>query len=832
MYKIITFLLALFSFLNSNGQDWKWINPLPTGNALTHVEVIDSTTAFAIGKSGTILKTTNKGINWTTIESGFTDDLLYMSVIDKDTLYVCGEKLRVYKSTNGGSTWKNILNQSFNTTSFFFVNPAVGYINSHSKLYKTIDYGATWVDLNVNIEFQSVNSIFFISIDTGYAATQGGSIGKVLKTNDGGLNWSIIPLPLNTTFSTVFFKDSFNGFLIGQLGAILKTNDGGQTWEIQNEFPSSLTNSNLNNINFITNEIGFIVGGKDILKTTNGGNNWEFVNQFNNKLLSIDFTDSLNALAIEETDVTIGNSNILRTSDGGLNWDTTSYSVINSNILEVIFINSDTGYAIGGTYDTFGGFILKTTTNGDQWSIVDIGTNIYNLNDISTPDNSSIFVVGMQGQILKSNDGGETWVKQNSTTNENLYSVDFPTPQIGYCTGENGTLLKTLNGGNNWIKLEPLTDYYLSNIFFKDSITGFLPINDWEIDSTVLLTTLDGGINWERKIIGDFYYPREITFINNDTAFVIGDDGAVSRTFDSGDNWVTKYQPVRTPTNIHFINNTTGYIVGTDGEISITENCGDNWTILNTGTKQTIQSIFFTDINTGIATGSNGTIIKTTNSGISLNAFNNRNLFICYDDTIEISPNYVGGKKPHFFQWNNSESTSEITVSPKEDTTYIITITDSDNETINIEIPVSVKRLSAPIINQNGDTLVSDKISKNQWYKNDSLLLGETSQVLIVDSTGNYYSIVSDYQCSSQKSNSIYIVVNSTKSNIRKQTKIYPNPTTDKIFIGDKTAHWTIYDESGRFLHQGNTTEIDLNKYEKGVLFILIDGKSQKIIKN
>jgi hypothetical protein len=43
---------------------WYWQNPLPTGQTLKDVHVFDENTKIAVGKAGTIIKTTDGGISW------------------------------------------------------------------------------------------------------------------------------------------------------------------------------------------------------------------------------------------------------------------------------------------------------------------------------------------------------------------------------------------------------------------------------------------------------------------------------------------------------------------------------------------------------------------------------------------------------------------------------------------------------------------------------------------------------------------------------------------------------------------------------------------------
>jgi len=839
MKNIIIFLFTFLLFNNVNSQDWKWKNPLPTGNQLNCVEFIDSSTAYAIGNFGTILKTTDGGLNWDIQESGTNINLFTMSVIDKDTLYVCGENLNVLKSTNGGNSWENIFNESWsnNKNIIFFVNAATGYLaGDGSTLLKTIDYGQTWIDLNVGFEFQNPYSLFFTSIDTGYATT---SNSEILKTTDGGLNWLELDLPMSSRLSTITFINDSTGFSAGSLGAILKTTDFGNSWIIQNEFPSGITSSDLLSIDFINDSIGFIVGSRDILKTSNGGNTWQIIAQSEFDLFSVSFTDSLHGIAVGG-DWLYEVSGIQKTNNGGLDWIEASSTITTKYLDEVKFINSDTGYAVGGHVSaTYSGYILKTTDAGDSWSNLNIGTDTYWLTDIVIPSNDTIYVIAWEGQILKSTDAGSTWSELNSNTRESLYAADFVNSKLGYVVGENGTILKTNDGGNTWINQVSPTDKDLRTIYFKNENEGFSCAYDWNIDSTILITTIDGGENWLKKSIGTVRNPRKIYFVNNDTAFIAGDFGGILRTFDGGSSWESSYHNGNDYFDIYFTNNYTGYVVGEDGEISMTENCGDDWFVLSSGTEKQLRSIYFTDINTGYATGSNGVIVKTTNSGSRLKSLYQPHYSICKGDTILLRPNYFGGAKPLSYHWNNTVTSDTILVSPKIDTIYTITITDLYFDSIKIEIPVNVYTHTAPYIHQSGDTLISDIEYGNQWYRNDTLIDSANSNKLLVELEGDYYSIYVDYPCYSEKSNVIQIRHTSTFQTLKKDIKIYPNPVTSNLTVelSNITApcYLKIIGINGREYYNSDITEnikeIDLKALPQGLFLVQIIS-ADKVITN
>ena len=72
---IILGFSLLITCLPINAQEgWFWQNPLPQGNDLNDVYFLDSSTGFAVGYCGTIIKTMNGGEDWEVLNSGVFDD--------------------------------------------------------------------------------------------------------------------------------------------------------------------------------------------------------------------------------------------------------------------------------------------------------------------------------------------------------------------------------------------------------------------------------------------------------------------------------------------------------------------------------------------------------------------------------------------------------------------------------------------------------------------------------------------------------------------------------------------------------------------------------------
>ena len=87
---------------------------------------------------------------------------------------------------------------------------------------------------------------------------------------------------------------------------------------------------------------------------------------------------------------------------------------------------------------------------------------------------------GCSGEILKTSDGGTTWIAQNIPPNtETLNSVCFPDGNTGYLAGDNGTIFKTTDGGTTWSYQSSNVNQNLNTIYFSDATTGYIVGDSW-----------------------------------------------------------------------------------------------------------------------------------------------------------------------------------------------------------------------------------------------------------------------------------------------------------------------------------------------------------------
>jgi hypothetical protein len=95
-------------------------------------------------------------------------------------------------------------------------------------------------------------------------------------------------------------------------------------------------------------------------------------------------------------------------------------------------------------------------------------------NDITFTDSNNGFIIGDNGIILRTNNGGVRWQLQSNTVSSSFREIQFLNSQVGYICGTlpNGSLLKTIDGGYTWKSLN-MTGYPVS-LSFVDENTGWI----------------------------------------------------------------------------------------------------------------------------------------------------------------------------------------------------------------------------------------------------------------------------------------------------------------------------------------------------------------------
>jgi photosystem II stability/assembly factor-like uncharacterized protein len=261
----------------------------------------------------------------------------------------------IFLTENDGETWKKTFSSSFFITyDICFIDSMHGFIaarlDGKTCILKTINGGHHWSTLFTDTkdlirQFSFVDTLlgfaFLHYIDMDFSLSR----YYIGKTTDGGFSWNEISglSAVHANAQDIFMSPNGFGYITGDHDEIHLTNDFGESWTtIQTGF-------NVNAIQFLDLNTGFVGDFHSLNKTVDGGMTWTKISDFSPAW--IQFFSKSEGLTLQtvgyevDFDLLIDCNAFFSTSDGGTTWDEgpTSISFYMDN---VNFVNSNLGYGL------------------------------------------------------------------------------------------------------------------------------------------------------------------------------------------------------------------------------------------------------------------------------------------------------------------------------------------------------------------------------------------------------------------------------------------------------------------------------------------------------
>ena len=259
---------------------------------------------------------------------------------------------------------------------------------------------------------------------------------------------------------------------IGDNGILLKTDNGGTTWKAQ----VSPTSVSLYDVKFVNSSVGYLAGARGSLyKTGNGGASWS--------KMDIPAVDDLYTIAVPSADLVVvagANGTILYAVDSESFTLVTNAKQATEDIFSLFFYSDKVGWACGKN-----GQFLKTTTGGVTWEVITISVA----------------------------DSGNTLLEKKVTTN--LRSVKFANLSDGWIVGENGLILRTTDGGKRWsdTSVTVIKDDGPYTSISQDLLAlDCIDVNPLRIDISILRTDVVTSVSYEltaTSLTLSYTYPAE-----------------------------------------------------------------------------------------------------------------------------------------------------------------------------------------------------------------------------------------------------------------------------------------------------------------------------------
>ena len=308
--------------------------------------------------------------------------------------------------------------------------------------------------------------------------------------------------------------------------------------------------------------------------------------------------------------------------------------------------------------------ILITNVSLAQWQKQVSGTS-EDLNDIVVLSESAAIVVGNKGTIMKTTNNGLNWVSKNSGTKNNFNAVSFRNEENGIAVGS-GVVCRTSDGGEEWFAAN-YSDNFIS-ISYRDPYFGG-PNILMGTDSGKIVYSGNDGSTWNDTILflnksiiavgfnyfspnlhspealaattfytGTSFFPSKQWIFDNNPVNPVWDKLTGGEFYDSSEfliGWggnpgpvpillkVGSYSAVYSfvpppyiPEDITSVDEIL-FVCGSNGKIFKSTDKGDNWSAQITKTSDNLTAISFYNNLIGYSVGKNGTILYTSNGGVT-----------------------------------------------------------------------------------------------------------------------------------------------------------------------------------------------------------------------
>ena len=363
----------------------------PIASEISSIEIVDNNILVASANDGLIYRSTDNGVTWTGLSTGPADayHLYAACFVNSNIGFVVGHRGRILKTTDGGITWNQYAPTYVDMDALHFINDSTGLAATWNNIYKTTNSGTDWVELSQILPGR-IKYIHFFNKDT--AIVMSDPPLTIYKTYNGGTSWQ--PINLNVLYTDeilgAFFIDKTIYLSTGGAygNQILRSRNAGDTWTLQ----TNQSNVSIGNLYFIDEKTGYGVYGYSVYKTIDSAKTWNQLTMIPVQILrNLWFTESTTGFAVGDQ------SYITKTSDSGHTWNQIYIDPTNGNVpgdlKQIKFFNKKIGYVISGRN------LYVTASGGNNWVLH--GILPWNLSGIEMSSDSSLYVYGIYGSILK-----------------------------------------------------------------------------------------------------------------------------------------------------------------------------------------------------------------------------------------------------------------------------------------------------------------------------------------------------------------------------------------------------------------------------------------------
>ena len=229
---------------------------------------------------------------------------------------------------------------------------------------------------------------------------------------------------------------------------------------------------------------------------------------------------------------------------------------------------------------------------------------------VASPAADIVWAAGSSGKIVRSNDGGKSWARQQVPTRMNLQGIAAWDEQRAVAVGNQGVIVFTGDGGNSWNAAKTPESANPNKLFRVRIHEGVA----WAVgEFGALLQSKDFGATWTRSLPEKDRAWNNV-FFRGQQGWIVGEFGVVMRSLDGGATWAEVATPNKVSlTALAFRDDQNGVAVGLTGTALKTSDGGATWVPVAKVTKEHLFDVIWDD-GRWVAVGDKGVIVTSNDA--------------------------------------------------------------------------------------------------------------------------------------------------------------------------------------------------------------------------
>lgn len=258
-YLSLALLLVTAQIYSQFNPVYNWFQ-VPSG---TTNNLNNNSGSYICGGNGTIIKTTNQGLSWLTLNSG-SNGVINSIQHSISIVIAVGNSGLILRSTNEGTSWSTV---NSGVTQNLYSLTKIGAtmyaaVGAGGILLRTSNSGADWNPVSSGVT-ADMNAIAGTSI-----ALSVGNGGNIIRSTNLGVSWTSVVSPTTQNLNGVDFSGN-KSFAVGNNGTVIRSTDAGITWTAI----VSGVSADLYSVDILSSNV-FVSGNGIVLKSTDDGNSW------------------------------------------------------------------------------------------------------------------------------------------------------------------------------------------------------------------------------------------------------------------------------------------------------------------------------------------------------------------------------------------------------------------------------------------------------------------------------------------------------------------------------------------------------------------------------